>query len=400
MNEMSAGQQSLFRIAALDGVNEAPFVDVAKPKSVLPPYLVAIVLTVVALALLTAGLFINFPVRHTATAILGWSPRTIDIGLNEPGIVKSIAVGLDDWVESGQTLGVIELQSSVHGSITQDARIRTLDLRIQQLRSISEAAVALHSISNQIAQSRSNVSADVVRDFRAAAQFKKQIIAKLRQVESLLSVGNENGVVSLSDRMKSELNVLESEAERLSVLAETNKERVQSLNDQRVSELSHLKLKQLQSSIAGDIAKLTLERSELSEGDGHFINSPIRGKVISIPPAIGESINAQAPILKIRPAGAQIVAQANVPGLIAGQLETGALVNMVFPIGGRMAANKARISSISSPLQSNEEQLVSIKLVEKAIPRFLRSEQIAGGKIEVYFELDSIRLIDLIMGVK
>ena len=306
------------------------------------------------------------------------------------GQVQDLRVREGQLVRRGSTLATVRAEQTDRlGAGTQTSIISAIDL---QQRGIDEQQ-ALMTAAGSSEQAEYDVQVSGLR--QEVQSIETQIAVQQRLVDmaraTFLQASKiaERGFISQRDLAVREETLL-SRQQQLFVLQQTRSAKVSSIEQTRRAQ------RQAAATRSGNAAALAASRAQVereratARGEQEFsLLAPANGRVAAVNIHVGDSVNAQDPVMMLVPAGSVLVARLLVSAKAAGFVRSGqsVLLSMdAFP-QDRFGAVKAVISSVSSApiLQRGKDggsepfYVASARMTDPFVRAYGREERLRPG---------------------
>ncbi len=395
---ISAG--ALFRKAALEGVNEAPFLDLHRDNSSTQRRnrfaLLSICLSCF-LVIFFAILFLPFPVVKRYSARIAWDPPPIYVATEGQAVVRKINVRADQAVAEGEELAALSSDEALHPNAWAQLEVSTIETKLQTLR---QAGRVLTDLSRKL---------DEVTNLTANNQGKLDTVGAKLQEALDTALGLQDELVKISEKTNekhliSDLEMMESHLAAAKEQYSTVDIARNAAEDRDAAQVRSLNISNMASDVQqriannnNEILSLILQKARLDPQAGQHVRSPIDGIISSIPPAVGTNIRASDNLFIIRPKEATPVVKFEVPVSEKAQIDGAQRATIRFPIFSGLTMEKARVRTTA--FDRADARILSVTLdVGENSNDGLALQNYVGLNVNVYMVLREQSVLELVFG--
>lgn len=395
---ISAG--ALFRKAALEGVNEAPFLDLHRDNSSTQRRnrfaLLSICLSCF-LVIFHAILFVPFPVVKRYSARIAWDPPPIYVTTEGQAVVQKINVRADQAVAEGEELAALSSDEALHPNAWAQLEVSTIETKLQTLR---QAGRVLTDLSRKL---------DEVKNLTSNNQGKLDTVGAKLQEALDTALGLQDELVKISEKTNekhliSDLEMMESRLAAAKEQYSTADIARNAAEDRDAAQVRLLNISNMASDVQQRIANnnnemlsLILQKARLDPQAGRHVRSPIDGIISSIPPGVGTKIRPSDNLFIIRPKEATPVVSFEVPVSEKAQIDGAKRATIRFPIFSGLTMKKARVRTTA--FDRADARILSVTLdVGENSDDGLALQNYVGLNVNVYMVLREQSILELVFG--
>jgi membrane fusion protein len=312
---------------------------------------------------------------------------------SDPGIVALLRVGLGDTVQKDDPLIEISTSRQLDGftSVAQ-ASLRSLH---EQLESVETRRTSL-AASATLATERYGI------DLTIALSEQESLIGAVDLWDQRLRLARERlaaaerleieGAASQEEVRARQEALIAVQQQRLDTIARLENARSRSLAADVQLRSVREEAARNQADINEELARLSLQTTQIRAAERYVINSPIAGQVAALQVKQGEMVHPAVPVLTIIPASQSLIADAYITSRAIAFVESGQRVRLMidaFPYQkfGTLAGTVVSVSQTTLPPQAIAEfatvkepvYQVSIHLDRQQIDAFGKSTPLQSG---------------------
>ncbi|TKW67073.1 MAG: HlyD family efflux transporter periplasmic adaptor subunit [Paracoccus denitrificans] len=349
-----------------------------------------VLIVLAAILILGAGGFLATASYARMETVSGWIvPRDglIRVTAQQGGIVDSLTVAEGDTVASGTALATLRLSSVTDAGDTGQALARHLEAQAEAAR--AEAAATREKLLAE---------EDRLRDQRVALlrerDESRQRLAAMEERLELVRINTER-MQDIAGRGFASTRAVE-EAEISGLVAQQDAAEIRMLVlslDREIGELDSrlqalpLDIRAADAQARANEAALDQRRTELAVQTDYRATATVRGKVVAIPVAIGQSVSAGAVVAVMTPADSRLEAELYVPSRAAGFIRVGnetRLMYQAFPYQ-KFGTARGRIREVSRTVLAPGELAIQGMTFQE--PVFRVKVELDRDEVDAYGEL-------------
>ena len=395
----SKKEDSLFRKPALESVGESPFVDALSSDSSPRRAIFAMIVAALAFCTLVSILFVPVSSVHSISGRIIWFPKAVAIRAPSSGTVNSVEVDLHSKVRLGQTLAKI-------GPETSFGMRFPIAMELQKLDEYLAFIINLRTLSDLLLQHLNKALKDPNSFHSQIEEYLREIVAKIEELElKAADLPVTTRIYETKNESNTICNNCSNNLIKLAMIIQSLKFHAELLSDQQRSDISNLILGLFKSTLhlithfcEIEIERIRFQRAQVSKPQEVNIETSVTGRVLTLPPTIGQLLTYRETVLRILPSSSKLIVEAEVPGAIAAQLHAGTKVVISFPTSGlrRSRGIDSKVESLSASRSTESGYLARFTLEPEKLPSKFVSDQLAGMSVKVHISSPPIRLIDLI----